>query len=98
MARPGFTIAIALPGPHGRDEDFGREGHKDGNGKGELATQTICGIARALQEGGPSAVRDLRTLAGCLEEMADAVMERDGDAFEQAASDAVDGLHELLNR
>jgi hypothetical protein len=95
MPKPAaLMIAIGLPGPHGQ------EGCSNGNddSDGDRATQTICDIARALQQGGPSAVRDLRTFAQCLEEMADAAMERDGDAFEQAASDAVDGLHELLNR
>jgi len=99
MPRPGFTIAIALPGSHGADEDnLDREGHKAGNGKGDLATQTVSGIARALQEGGPSSVRDLRGVCEAFEDMCNAILDRDGDAFEHAASGAVDGLRELLNR
>jgi len=93
MPRAGFTIAIALPG-HGQDDCSNGD---DDNGA-DLATQVIRSVVHALNEGGPSAVRDLKTLAQCLEEMADAVMDRDGDAFEQAASDAADGLHELLTR
>jgi hypothetical protein len=98
MPKPA-ALMIAIGLPHGRDEDsLDREKAGNDDSDGDRATQTICDIARALQEGGPSAVRDLRTLAGCLEEMADAVMERDSDAFEQSASDAADGLHELLTR
>jgi hypothetical protein len=98
MPKPAsLMIAIGLPGPHGGDEDnLDRENHKAGNGKGELATQVIHCIVNALDSGGPSAVRDLRTLADCFSAMADAFMDGDNDALGQAAHDAADGLHELL--
>ena len=95
MPRPGFTIAIALPGSHGQDDSDSRS---NGDSDGDLATEIVCGVARSLQSGGPSSVRDLRGVCEAFEDMCSAIMDRDSDAFEKAANGAHDGLSELFNR
>jgi len=93
MPKPGPTIAImfGMPGPHGRD------GGDDDEGDSNIATQAIRSIARALREGGPSTVKDLRQYTAALEDMCAAFMDRDERAFDEAASEAADALHELIN-
>jgi hypothetical protein len=103
MARPHFMIAIGLPGgPHGEGQDdepnednLDREGH---GGKGDdIATEAIVQIVRNLHEGGPSAVRDLRRFTSALEEICEAFMSHDHQGLEEAASEAVDVLNDMLS-
>jgi hypothetical protein len=93
-------IAIGLPGPHGgegpgQDEDnLDRE--QGGDGDGDIAEQAIMGIVECLNDRGPGAVARIRQYARGLEAMADAYMERDDQALEDAAADAYQALSKLI--
>jgi hypothetical protein len=93
-------IAFGMPGQHGEnDEDsLDREqaGDGDDGGEGDLATEAICSIVRNLHEGGPSAVRDLRRFTSALDAVCEAYMARDHHGLEEAASEAVDVLNDML--
>ena len=84
---------FGMPGVHGDEDNLDREGASNGN----LATEVIRSIARALHEGGPGTVKDLRRYTAALEDMCAAFMDRDEKAFDEAASEAADALHELIN-
>jgi hypothetical protein len=93
-------IAIGLPGPHGgegpgQDEDtLDRE--QDNDGDGDLAARRIMHLVRLLNDRGPGAVARIRQYARGLEAMADAYMERDDQALEDAAADAYQALSKLI--
>jgi hypothetical protein len=97
MRKPAsIMIAVGMPSPHGEDEDsLDRE--RDGNGDDDLATEAIVSIVRNLHEGGPSAVRDLRRFTSALEGICEAYMSRDHQGLEEAASEAVDVLNDMLS-
>jgi hypothetical protein len=72
------------------DEDsLGREGDE-----GDLAETVVMALVRCLADSGPAGVHLLRKFTQALEEMADATMERNHGALEDAASDA----HEVLSK
>jgi len=103
MPKPtSIMIAFGLPGPHGdQDEDnLQREDHSDDeraqDGNGDIVEQGIMGILECLHERGPGAVRQVKLYARALEAMADAHMNRDDQALEEAASDAYRALHKLV--
>jgi hypothetical protein len=96
MARPHFMIAIGLPGsPHGENDEDSLDREQDGKGD-DIATEAIVSIVRNLHEGGPSAVRDLRRFTSALEGICEAYMSRDHHGLEEAASEAVDVLNDML--
>jgi hypothetical protein len=88
-------LAIGLPhGEGGHDEDnLSRE--QDGD-NGDIAEQAIMGIVECLNDRGPGAVARIRQYARGLEAMADAYMERDHQALEDAAADAYQALSKLI--
>jgi hypothetical protein len=91
-------IAIGLPGPHGeggpgQDED---NLHRQQDNDGDIAEQAIMGIVECLNDRGPGAVARIRQYARGLEAMADAYMERDDQALEDAAADAYQALSKLI--
>ena len=97
MPKPAsLMIAIGLPHGEAQDEDsLDREGH---GGKGDdIATEAIVQIVRNLHEGGPSAVRDLRRFTLALEGICEAYMAKDSHGVEEAASEAVDVLNDMLS-
>src|SRR5262245_38766553 len=97
MPRPSFMIAIGLPNPHGSDEDsLDRERNNNGD-NGDIAEQAIMGIVECLNDRGPGAVARIRQYARALEAMADAHMERDDHALEDAAADAYEALSKLIS-
>jgi hypothetical protein len=91
---PKLTIEIGAPHGQAQDED-GLDRERDDNG-GDLATEAILGIVDNLHYGGPSAVRDLRKFTSALEAMCEAFMSRDQGGLEDAASDARDALHTMI--
>ena len=95
---PKLAITIGMT-PHGddsQDEDrLDREQDHDG-GDGDLATEAVASIIQNLHEGGPSAVRDLPRLISAFEDMCQSFMDRDGHALEEAASEARDVLHDMM--
>jgi hypothetical protein len=95
MHKPSFMIAIMPGGPHGgQDEDnLNREQDDD---RHPAADATIGSIVHCLQQGGPSAVRDLRKFTAALEDLADAYMNKDRQGFEEAATVARDALNDLI--
>jgi hypothetical protein len=101
---PPLMIAIGMPHHEedSRNEDnLDRERDGDGNGGGDsgdddLATEAICGIARNLHHGGPSAVRDLRAFTAALEDMCETFMSKDTHGFDDAAHAAREALSDLI--
>ena len=91
-------IAIGMPNPHGgqADED-GLDREQDDNGGDDIATEVIVKVIHRLHNGKASAVWDARLFADSLLELCDAFMKRDRQRFEEAASEAHDALHELIN-
>lgn len=95
---PTLMIAVGL-GRHGeaQDEDtLDREGH-GGGGDDDLATEAIVSIVKNLHHGGPSAVRTLRRFTSALDAICEAFMSRDNQGVEEAASEAVDVLNDMLS-
>ena len=99
MSKPSLMIAIGLPSHHGeaQDEDALDRERDDGDGGDDIATEVIVKVIHRLHRGGPSAVRDLRLTVDALAELADSFMTHDRPRFEEAASEAHDCLHELIN-
>jgi len=97
VRRPTLMIAVGMPGPHGDgDEDQLDRERDDGGDDDDIATEAICSIVRDLHQRGPDAVRRLRLFADALAELCDAFMKRDRKRFEEAAADACDALHEII--
>lgn len=96
MPKP-ISLMIAVGMPHGdsQDEDS-LQREQDGDGD-DIATEVIVKVIHRLHNGKASAVRDVRLFADCLAELADAFMKHDRPRFEEAASEAHDALHELIN-
>ena len=98
MRKPTLMIAVGFPGgPHGQQDEDSLQREQDGNGGDDIAVEAISQIVRHLHDAGPSAVRDLRAHAHALLELCDAFMSRNQSDFEDAASNAVDTLHELIS-
>lgn len=98
MRRPSLMIAIGLPGLHGEGEPGQDEDSLDRqqDNDGDIAEQAIMGIVECLNDRGPGAVARIRQYARGLEAMADAYMERDDQALEDAAADAYQALSKLI--
>jgi hypothetical protein len=91
-------IAVGLPGPHGEaDEDSLQREHDDDGDGDDLATLAIGSILDDLKTRKASAVRDLRLYIDALEELCQAFMDRDYHRVGEAASEARDALHEIIN-
>jgi hypothetical protein len=97
MRKPAsIMIAVGMPGPHGENDEDSLDREQDGKGD-DIATEAIVSIVRNLHEGGPSAVRDLRRFTSALEGICEAYMSRDHQGLEEAASEAVDVLNDMLS-
>src|SRR5262249_17380162 len=97
---PSLMIAIGLPHPHGEQDEDGLDRERDDGGGGDdrdIATEAIVSIVNHLKDSKASAVRDIRRFADSLYELCDAFMERDYHRVGEAASEARDALHELVN-
>jgi hypothetical protein len=89
-------IAIGMPKPIMRDGAQQRN-REQGDGNGDIAVEAIQSIIDTLHEGGPSAVRDLRAYTSALEDMCQAHMDKDYAGLEEAASNAVDAIRDLIS-
>jgi len=103
MRKPGPTLAvmIGLPSPLAHESEHDEDAldrEKDDGGDDDIAAEAIVSIVHNLHRGGPSAVRDLRKFTTALEELCEAFMSRDNQAFEDAAGDACNALHDLISR
>jgi hypothetical protein len=97
MPKPAhLMIAIGFPraeeGPQGDNLNRGQGNDSDG----DVAEQIVMHIVECLHDRGPGAVRQLRLLAQSFAQMADAHMERDGTALEDAAADAHKALSKIF--
>jgi hypothetical protein len=96
VRKPTLMIAVGMPSPHGENDEDALDREQDGKGD-DIATEAIVQIVRNLHEGGPSAVRDLRRFTSALEGICEAYMSRDHHGLEEAASEAVDVLNDMLS-
>jgi hypothetical protein len=103
MRKPVGSIAImfGMPSPlahddhRERDEDNLNRERESGDGGGDDVAEFIDNIIGVLRDRGPAGVRAVRLVARGLEDLAQAVMQRDDEAFEAAAHDVHDALSEL---
>jgi hypothetical protein len=79
----GMAAASNQETAHAMQEDEG----------GDLAEQVVMALVRCLADSGPAGVHLLRKLIGSLEDMGDAVMQRDHGAL----GDAADAAHQVLS-
>jgi hypothetical protein len=63
---------------------------------GDIAETVVMSLVRCLADSGPAGVHLLRKLIDSLDDMADAVMERDHAGLEDAAADAHEVLAKLV--
>src|SRR5262245_58596471 len=102
MRRPMPTIAVmfGMPSPlahEPQDEDsLDRERGNDRHHGNSDAAEIISSIVRELHHRGPGAARDVRALAGCLDELAACFMKHDAQGIEEAADRAYDELKLLI--
>jgi hypothetical protein len=93
------TIALMIGMPLARDDeaqDEDRLNREQDDSDGDVAEQIVMHIVECLHDRGPGAVRQLRLLAQSFAQMADAHMERDGTALEDAAADAHKALSKIF--
>jgi hypothetical protein len=101
MRRPA-SIMVAIGLPLARDDEAreqdedGLHRERDDDADSDVAEQIIMHLVKCLHGRGPGAVRQLRLLAQSFAQMADAHMERDGTALEDAAADAHKALSKIF--
>jgi hypothetical protein len=88
----GALSAMANHAAHDEDS-LGREDEGEG---GDIAEHVVMALVRCLADAGPAGVHLLRKFTQALEEMADATLERNHGALEDAASDAHEVLAKLI--
>jgi hypothetical protein len=98
MQKPAhLMIAIGLPRAEEAPNEDGLNRGQGGDSDGDVAEQIIMHLVECLHNRGPGAVRQLRLLSQSFAQMADAHMERDGAALEDAAADAHKALSKILD-
>jgi len=92
---PAIMIAIGVPHAGEPDEDhLDREG--GANGGTSVAEKRIRNHVERLNREGPIHARRLKLYADALIHLVDAFNDKDPHAFEEAADECVDCLHDLI--
>ena len=92
---PGIMIAIMPHAePDGDEDHLDREG--GANGGTSVAEKRIRNHVERLNREGPIHARRLKLYADALIHLVDAFNDKDPHAFEEAADECVDCLHDLI--